>query len=79
MNRKFILLSLCLFIALIFTSACGSGGSSGDYEFYGYPTIEPTVEPTKDPMVLTLNKYHFTEMHRNAPKFMKWTPNLVLY
>ena len=51
MDRKFILLSLCLFIALIFTSACGSGGNSGGCEFYRYPTIEPTIEPTVEPTV----------------------------
>ena len=52
MLKKFTLLSLMLFIALIFTSACGSGGS-GNCDFFGYPT-------TSETKTITLSKYKFT-------------------
>ena len=46
--RKLAMLSLMLFIALIFTSACGSGGSSGSCEFTGYPNILGKLTLSKD-------------------------------
>ena len=52
MLRKNALLSLLLFIVLIFTSACGSGGS-GSCDFFGYPT-------TPETKTITLSKYKFT-------------------
>ena len=54
MLKKFTLLSLMLFIALIFTSACGSSGS-GNCDFFGYPNT--TTPETK---TITLSKYKFT-------------------
>ena len=48
MLRKSIVLSLMLFIALIFTSACGSGGSSGSCEFTGYPNFLGKLTLSKD-------------------------------
>ena len=45
--KKFALLSLMLFIAII-TSACGSGGSSGSCEFYGYPNTLGKLTLSKD-------------------------------
>ena len=48
MLRKSIVLSLMLFIALIFTSACGSGGSSGNCEFSGYPNFLGKLTLSKD-------------------------------
>ena len=53
MLRKFTLLSLMLFIALIFTSACGSGGS-GNCDFFGYPNTTPETK------IITLSKYKFS-------------------
>ena len=52
MLKKFTLLSLMLFIALIFTSACGSGGS-GSCDFFGYPNTTPETK------TITLSKYKF--------------------
>ena len=57
MLRKFTLLSLMLFVALIFTSACGSGGS-GSCDFFGYPNTN-TENPQPVPKTITLSKYKF--------------------
>ena len=46
--KKFALLSLLLFISIIFTSACGSGGSSGSCEFTGYPIFLGKLTLSKD-------------------------------
>ena len=53
MLKKFTLLSLMLFIALIFTSACGSSGS-GNCDFFGFPNTTPETK------TITLSKYKFT-------------------
>ncbi|MBR0518968.1 Ig-like domain-containing protein, partial [bacterium] len=48
--RKYALISMLLFFIVIITSACGSGGSSGSCEFYGYPNTLGKI---------TLSKYSF--------------------
>ena len=53
MTKKFLLLTLCLFILGIFISACGGGGKTTppSYPFIPVPTPTSTVSPTPTPTV----------------------------
>ena len=72
MLRKNALLSLLLFIALIFTSACGSSGS-GNCDFFGYPnTNTENPQPTPETKTITLSKYKFTLDVGNTDKVIAY-------
>ena len=52
MTKKFLLLTLCLFILGTFISACGGGSGKTtppSYPFIPVPTPTPTVSPTPEP------------------------------
>ena len=51
MTKKFLVLTLCLFILGTFISACGGGGKTTppSYPFVPVPTPSPTVSPTPIP------------------------------
>ena len=52
-KKHFALLTICLFLIAIITSACGGGGKTTPpaYPFIPIPTPAPTVSPTPDPTV----------------------------
>ena len=64
MTKKFLLLTLCLFILGTFISACGGGGKSTppSYPFIPVPTptVSPTPEPTPAKYPIELSQTEFT-------------------
>ena len=63
MTKKFLLLTLCLFILGTFISACGGGSGKTtppSYPFIPVPTPTPTVSPTPAKYPIELSQTEFT-------------------